>query len=241
MRSSRSPASAAKSSSPRPCCAAPGAGPSPPATAVLPPADSGAVRPSPGPLRPRALIVLDVLDVRPAGTAPGRAARPGSPCPAARGSSRWCGTRMAPVSGSVPESSAEAAQDERPDHAVAVDAAHGGYPRPADGLPVGDDGQGLERRLGEPYLLAVPDEPLHERRAVLPSIEAPAAWRSPAGRSRGRRPVYSAARARRAGGDLARAAARAPGRAAPRARARRRRAGSPSSEARRPGPSSDSG
>ena len=69
----------------------------------------------------------------------------------------------------------EPAQHQRPDHAVAVDAAHRRYPGPADRLPVGDDGQGLERRLGEPDLLAVPDEPLDERRAVLPSIEAPAA------------------------------------------------------------------
>src|SRR6202167_1882428 len=69
----------------------------------------------------------------------------------------------------------EPAQHERPDHAVAVDAAHRRDPGPADRLPVGDDGQRLERRLGEPDFLAVPDEPLDERRTVLTSIEAPAA------------------------------------------------------------------
>src|SRR6204780_701519 len=67
------------------------------------------------------------------------------------------------------------AQPQRADHAVAVDAAHGRYPGAAHRLPVGDHGQGLERRLGQPDLLAVAHESLAERGAPLAGVEAPAA------------------------------------------------------------------
>src|SRR5580692_4591304 len=61
------------------------------------------------------------------------------------------------------------------DHAVAVDAAHRRYPGAAHRLPVGDDGQGLERRLGQPDLLAVAHESLHDRGALLAGVVTPAA------------------------------------------------------------------
>src|ERR1700756_5169906 len=129
---------------------------------------------SPGPLRPRAFMVLDVLDVlrqerRQLGQlVQGRHAQ-----------------ALEEVAGGAVQDRAsllvgprvldKPAQHERPDHAVAVDAAHRGDPGPANRLPVGDDRQGLQRRLGKPDFLAVPDEPLDERGAVFPSIEAPAA------------------------------------------------------------------
>src|ERR1700728_3606085 len=69
----------------------------------------------------------------------------------------------------------EPAQHQSADHAVAVDAAHGRYPGAAHRLPVGDHGQGLERRLGQPDLLAVAHESLDERGALLAGVEAPAA------------------------------------------------------------------
>ena len=69
----------------------------------------------------------------------------------------------------------QAAQGERAQHAVAVDPADRGHPGPADRLPVGDHGQGLQGGLGEPDLLAVPDEALHHRGALGPGVEAPAA------------------------------------------------------------------
>ena len=69
----------------------------------------------------------------------------------------------------------QAAQHQRAHHAVAVDAADRGNPGPAHRLPVGDHGQRLQRRLGEPDLLAVADEALHDRSALLPRVEAPAA------------------------------------------------------------------
>src|SRR5579862_5226954 len=69
----------------------------------------------------------------------------------------------------------QAAQDQRAHDAVAVDPAHGRHADPADRLPVGHDGQGLQRCLGEADLLAVADEPLDERGAVLSGVEPPAA------------------------------------------------------------------
>src|SRR6516164_8674152 len=68
----------------------------------------------------------------------------------------------------------QAAQHQRAHHAVAVDAAHGRDAGPADRLPVGHHGQGLQRRLGETDLLPVAHEPLDQRGAVLAGIEPPA-------------------------------------------------------------------
>ena len=65
------------------------------------------------------------------------------------------------------------AQRQRAHDRVAVDAADRRHPRPADRLPVGDHGQGLQRRLGEAHLLAVAHEPLHHRRALLARVEPP--------------------------------------------------------------------
>src|ERR1700733_2875866 len=168
-RSSRSPASSAKSSlsssskpmlrsARRRACAS---------------GDSSTGLPS-GPLRPRPFIVLYVLNVlrqerRQVGQfVQGRHAQP-----------------LEKVAGGAVQNRAglqigtgvldQPAQHERPDHAVAVDTADRRDPGPADRLPVGDHGQGFERRLGEADLLPVPDEPLDQGRAVLTSIEAPAA------------------------------------------------------------------
>src|SRR5216683_7172845 len=52
----------------------------------------------------------------------------------------------------------QAAQHERAHHPVAVDAAHGRHAGPVYRLPVGNDREGLERRLGEPYFMAVRSE-----------------------------------------------------------------------------------
>src|SRR5580693_9054749 len=169
-RSSRSPASSAKSSESssskpmlrsarRRACA------SGDSSTGLPPSEL---------LRPRPFIVLNVLNVlrqerRQVGQlVQGRHAQP-----------------LEKVAGGAVQNRAglligtgildEPAQHQRPDHAVAVDTAHRRDPGPADRLPVGDHGQGLERRLREPDLLTVPDEPFDQWRAVLPSIEAPAA------------------------------------------------------------------
>ncbi len=48
-----------------------------------------------------------------------------------------------------------------------------GDPRPADRLAVGDHGQGLQRRLGEPHLLPAGDEALHHRGTFLAGVEPP--------------------------------------------------------------------
>src|SRR5215472_364989 len=69
----------------------------------------------------------------------------------------------------------QAAQCERPHHAVAVHPAHSGHLGSAHRLPVGDDGQRLERGLGEPYFLAVAHEPLDHLRVLRPGVKAPAA------------------------------------------------------------------
>src|ERR1700761_3691934 len=178
VRSSRSPSSARSSSSSKPMlrsarslalasgdsCASAGEG--------------WAVRASwcvsPGPLRPRAFIVLDVLDVLWQERRQVRQLVQGRHSEALKEVAGGAVQDRAGL-GVGPRVLNEPAQHERPDHAVAVDAAHRGDSGPADRLPVGDDGQGLKRRLGEPDFLAVPDEPLDERGAVFSSIEAPAA------------------------------------------------------------------
>ena len=67
------------------------------------------------------------------------------------------------------------AGDQRAHHAVDVDAADRGHPGAADRLLVGDHGERLEGRLGQPGLLAVEDEPLHDRGVLLAGVVAPAA------------------------------------------------------------------
>src|SRR6266852_3597248 len=57
----------------------------------------------------------------------------------------------------------QAPEGQRAHHPVAVDAAYGRNLRPADRLAVGDDGKRLQGSLGQPYLLAVADEPFHHR------------------------------------------------------------------------------
>src|SRR5271170_7809757 len=69
----------------------------------------------------------------------------------------------------------QATQHQGSHHAVAVDPADGRNPGPADRLAVGHHGQGLQRGLGQADLLAVADDPLDQRRAVLASVEPPAA------------------------------------------------------------------
>src|SRR5579859_1729942 len=67
------------------------------------------------------------------------------------------------------------AQDQRAHHAVTVDAAYRGYLGAPDGLPVRDDGERLQRRLGQPDLLAIADKPLDHRGKLRPGVVAPAA------------------------------------------------------------------
>src|ERR1700691_2822778 len=69
----------------------------------------------------------------------------------------------------------QAAQHQRAHHPVAVDPAHGRHPGPADRLTVGDDGQGLQGRLGQPDLLPVAHETLDQRGAILTGVVPPAA------------------------------------------------------------------
>src|SRR5580692_3085085 len=151
VRSSRSPPRSPQSSSSSLSCCAPPAG-----------------RPRPtSRLCPRVLIVLDVLDVlRQERRQVGQLvqARHAQPLKEVAGGAVQDRTGFRVGSRVL----RQAAQHQRPDHAVAVHPPHRGYPRAADGLPVGDHGEGLERGLGKPYFLSVPDEPLHQRRAVLP-------------------------------------------------------------------------
>src|SRR3984957_15494947 len=69
----------------------------------------------------------------------------------------------------------QSAQGERAQHAVAVDPADGRHPGPVHRLPVSHHGQGFQGGLGQPDLLAVPDEPLHHRCALGPGVVPPAA------------------------------------------------------------------
>src|SRR5260370_2089424 len=68
----------------------------------------------------------------------------------------------------------EPAQYQRPHDTVAVDPAHRRHPGPAHRLPVGDHGERFKRRLGEPHLLPVADEPLHHARPLRPALQPPA-------------------------------------------------------------------
>src|SRR5580704_10858635 len=74
-----------------------------------------------------------------------------------------------------PRSLGKAAQYQRAHDPVAVDAAHRRHPGPAYRLAVGHHGQRLQRRLSQADLLAVTDETLDERRAILAGVEPPAA------------------------------------------------------------------
>src|SRR6266516_1694746 len=67
----------------------------------------------------------------------------------------------------------QAAQHQRPHHAVAVDSAHRGHARTAHRLPVGDHRERFQRRLGEPHLLPVAHEALDHGRAFRPGVEPP--------------------------------------------------------------------
>ena len=139
-----------------------------------------------------------------------RAGRPGWPGRAAPGSSRWCRNRIAPVSGSVPSSAIRPRSTSvriTPSQLTPADRRH---PGPADRLPVGDHRQRLQRRLGEPDLLAVADEPLDHRGALLAGVEAPAAGDLPQVEPAALVGVGGGQRAQRRG-DLVAAAARAPG------------------------------
>ena len=110
----------------------------------------------------------------PAGTARGPAGPPGWPGPVAPGSTPWSGTDGTGLGVSAGFLD-QAAQHQRAHHAVAVDPADGRDAGPADRLPVGDHGQGLQRGLGEADLLPVADEPLDQRGAVLAGVVPPAA------------------------------------------------------------------
>ena len=79
----------------------------------------------------------------------------------------------------------QAAGEQGAHHAVDVDAADRRDPGPGDRLLVGDHGQGLQRRLGEPGLLALEHEALDDRGVLLARVVAPAAGRRCAARSRG--------------------------------------------------------
>src|SRR5262245_1931972 len=68
----------------------------------------------------------------------------------------------------------QAARNEGPHDRVHIDAADRRYPDPADGLTVSNDREGLQRRLGEPGMLPVADEPFDHGRVVAPGIEPPA-------------------------------------------------------------------
>ena len=149
------------------------------------------------PLQPDARLVVVVVAHR-AGSRPCRRARPSSGRNGARsGSSSRRAARAAPGSSDVVRYSDraalavvaglldQAAGDQGAHHAVDVDAAHRGDPRPAHRLPVGDDGERLERGLGQPGLLAVEHEPLDVRRARRPGCRTASRRRPGAARSRG--------------------------------------------------------
>ncbi len=83
--------------------------------------------------------------------------------------------RIAPVSGSLPDSSTRPRSTRvriTPSQFTPRTAGHAG---PADRLAVRDDRQRLQRRLGEPDLLAITDEPLDDGRTLGPGVEPPAA------------------------------------------------------------------
>ncbi|CAB4973770.1 unannotated protein [freshwater metagenome] len=69
----------------------------------------------------------------------------------------------------------ETARNKGPDHAIDVHAPDRADPPSRDRLPVGDHGEGLERGLGEPRLLAVEHPALDEGRAFGPRVVAPSA------------------------------------------------------------------
>ena len=83
--------------------------------------------------------------------------------------------RPPPVSGSVPDLDDQPAREQGAHDAVDVDPADRRHPRPGDRLPVGDDGERLQRRLAEPAALAVPEELLDDLGVRRPGVDAHAA------------------------------------------------------------------
>src|SRR6195952_4509141 len=77
--------------------------------------------------------------------------------------------------GVLPDFFDQAASDQSADDAVDVDAADAGNARPRDGLPVGDDGKRLQRRLGQSALLTVQHATLDHGGEAVARVEAPAA------------------------------------------------------------------
>ena len=69
----------------------------------------------------------------------------------------------------------QAAGQQGAHHAVDVHAADRGHPGPGHRLLVGHDGEGLQRRLGEPRLLPVEHEALDDGGVLLARVVAPAA------------------------------------------------------------------
>ena len=113
-------------------------------------------------------------------------------------------------------------------HAVDVDAADRRDPGARDRLLVGDDRQGLQRRLGEPRLLPLEDEPLDDARRTPRACRTASRRRRCAARSRAPAAVYSSARPCERGARPPR-----PG-SPPRSRARPRRAAGRPPSARPP-------
>ena len=68
----------------------------------------------------------------------------------------------------------QTAHEERPHNAIDVDASHGRDAGPAHRLAVGDDREGLQRRLGEPRMLSVEHEALDGVRIGRPGVVPPA-------------------------------------------------------------------
>ena len=123
--------------------------------------------------------------------------------------------RCAPLSGSTPASSTSPRVDQGAHHAVDVDAADRRDPGPADRLPVGDDGERLERRRGEPGLLAVEDEALDHARRTRRASRTASRRRPRAARNPGPASAYSAGERLERAAHLVHRARRPPGRAGP--------------------------
>ena len=130
-----------------------------------------------------------------AGTARGRAARRGRQPDPLEEQRRWCRTGSPPVSASVPASSTRPAGQQRAHHAVDVDPADRRDPAAGHRLAVGDDGERLQRGLGQLGLLAVEHERLDHGGVRRAGCRTASRRRPRAARSRGRRSSYSAASA----------------------------------------------
>ena len=150
--------------------------------------------------------IVERIDVGEQGTER-RAGPPASPAPAVRGTARWSRYSRPPVSGSAPTSSIRPRDDQGADDAVDVDAADAGDPGPGDRLPIGDHGQRLQRRAGQPRLLRRRARTARPPARTGPGCRTASRRRSPAVRCRTRprsagwasRPA-APGRTRRAGG-----------------------------------------